>query len=223
MRVYNLSAAAAVVLLAVSPAVALPQGTGPSGDITPGQLIQIGKTTASCDGAQFPDECATAAEAAPLINAAFKKFNIATNQEKAALIALMMSETGEFKNNFRHDVVGQGTRNMQSINFNLQYALTFPELVPEVNAIRGDAGTPVTSLPPDAQNNIRALVLPNDKSFGSAMWFYTIQSDECKSEVRGGTEAGFEFYLAKCVITTVTTTATTLYANAIAALGTAAK
>jgi hypothetical protein len=111
---------------------------------------------------------------------------------------------------------------MQMFNYNLQYARSFPELVPQVNAIIGGGGTIAGPIPPNNQNAIRALVLPNQYSFGSAMWFYTtICTDSIKSGVQTGGEAGFEKYLATCVGTTVTDTVRALYANAVAVLGTA--
>ncbi|KAI9764780.1 MAG: hypothetical protein M1840_008049 [Geoglossum simile] len=212
-------AVAAMLLLLISLSVALPRGCYLCGYVTPKQLVQIGRATASCDGAKFPAECATADQAAPFISAAFGKFNIATSTEKAALIALIMSESGQFKSNFRHDVAGQGTRNMQMFRFNLEYALSFPELVPQVNAIRGGEGTPISAISPDGQNAIRDLVLPNRYSFGSAMWFYTVKcTDAVKKGVRAGGEAGFRDFLTICVGTKVSDTARVLYANAVATL-----
>jgi hypothetical protein len=114
MHIFSLSsssaAAAAMLLLLSSPVLTLPQPQPTDGEITVQQLLQISPTSESCDGAVHPDECATAAQAVPFINAEFAKYNISSTTEKAALISLMVSESGDFKNNIKHDAVGQGSK-----------------------------------------------------------------------------------------------------------------
>jgi hypothetical protein len=77
--------------------------------ITPEQIKAVAPDTASCDGTQ---PCRTAEQAAPFINASFKKYNFTTVGEQAALFSLMAFESG----NFRFDVnvfpgrPGQGSK-----------------------------------------------------------------------------------------------------------------
>lgn len=67
-------------------------------DITEAQLLQIAPSSGSCDSNSLAAvECRTAAQAAPLINAAHNKFNITTKGEKAALVSLQAFESGNFK------------------------------------------------------------------------------------------------------------------------------
>ncbi|KAG9848271.1 hypothetical protein KCU98_g4788, partial [Aureobasidium melanogenum] len=79
---------------------------------------------ASCTGAPYPAECATADDAVSWINLAFHSFGIDAFGTQAALLSLMLYESGFFKYNINHypGVPGQGTRNMQSPAFNLKYA-----------------------------------------------------------------------------------------------------
>ena len=70
-----------------------------AGGITAAQIQAIDASTGSCDGAPFPEECATADHAAPFINDGFAQFGIESVGEKAAILSLMMFETGNFKYN----------------------------------------------------------------------------------------------------------------------------
>lgn len=65
----------------------------------------------SCEGADFPNECRTAEQAAPFVAEALIPFS---NAEKAALLALMGYESVDFryKHNVSPGVEGQGTANM---------------------------------------------------------------------------------------------------------------
>ncbi|KAH0553211.1 hypothetical protein GP486_006616 [Trichoglossum hirsutum] len=232
--------AAAMLLLLSSPVLALPQQQPANGEITVDQLIQISPDSASCDGAKYPAECATAAQAVPFINDGFAKYGITSTAEKAAIISLMMSESGDFKSNFRHDVVGQGSklfylplfssvaarsksnpfsntaRNMQMFKFNEEYANTFPELQCQVAGILSNA----PESDPGAQTAILGLVLPNKFSFGTAMWFYTNKcSPDIRSGVQTGSQEGFENYLSICVGTTLTDRVKGLFPTAKKALG----
>jgi hypothetical protein len=65
----------------------------------------------SCEGAEFPNECRTAEQAAPFVAKALIPFS---NEEKAALLALMGFESVDFryKHNVFPGVEGQGTANM---------------------------------------------------------------------------------------------------------------
>lgn len=93
-----------------------PGGGGGSGS---GSKVDLAKAIAaimpqasSCDGADFPDECRTAAQAAPFISKACADLS---DGECAATVALMGLESVDMR--FKHNVSpgrpGQGTANMQ--------------------------------------------------------------------------------------------------------------
>jgi hypothetical protein len=66
--------------------------------ITADQIVQIAPSSAACNqSAQFADECRTAEQSAPFVNAGFQQFGINTVGEQAALLSLMLFETGGFK------------------------------------------------------------------------------------------------------------------------------
>ncbi|KAF2681842.1 hypothetical protein K458DRAFT_420224 [Lentithecium fluviatile CBS 122367] len=177
---------------------ALPAPTPECGDdsdmvVTAEDLIAIDSNTATCDGAKFADECATAADAAPAISASFEKYGIETPGEQAALIAIMLFESGSFKYNKNHysptgPRPGQGTRNMQGEAYNKQYAA---EVMPTAASSSGDALT-------------AALNKEADISFGSAAWYLTkAEPGKCTQQIRGGlaaaTKEGWNAYLTQCV------------------------
>lgn len=184
-----------------------------SGNLTAANIIAIDSKTASCDGSgQYASECADATRAAPAICASFSKYQITTPGEQAALIALMLYETGGFKYSIHHfpgPNPGQGTRNMQSGAFNLKYASSLLDAatVDKANASGPDA--------------VLALVNSDDeKSFGSAAWFLTSQ---CSADIRSGlaaaTPAGWSAYLTQCVGTTDTSDRDELWKAAVKVLG----
>lgn len=73
----------------------------PAGNIsiTEAQLTQIMPATASCATASFVDECRYATQAAPFVTKAFSDYNITTSGEQAALLSLMLFESGGFQFN----------------------------------------------------------------------------------------------------------------------------
>jgi hypothetical protein len=87
-----------------------------SGALTAQKIIAIAPATASCNGTDFPDECADATHAATAINKAFSTYKITQVGEQAALVAYMLFESGNFKYNRNHFPApgrpGQGTRMM---------------------------------------------------------------------------------------------------------------
>ncbi|KAF7357879.1 hypothetical protein MVEN_00834100 [Mycena venus] len=184
----------------------------PTGDITPVELIQMG-ALANCSNLQFPDECRIAKQAAPFINQAFCDYNIVTTGEKAALLSLMLFESGGFEYNINHfpGTPGQGTRNEMTFPFIFQYALDTPSIAAQARALAGT--NDVDDIPADTRNAIRALVLPDRLSFASAMWFYKRSGDSktgCTATpgmvagLQHATLAGWEQYITNCVFTTVT-------------------
>jgi hypothetical protein len=95
-------------LISVCASLALPQGDKPctegteGTEITPELLTQIAPKTASCAGAEFPGECADASRAAIAISNSFTKYDVKTNGQKAALIAIMLFESADFQYNKNH-------------------------------------------------------------------------------------------------------------------------
>lgn len=158
--------------------------------LTAAGLLTIAPKANTCTGAPFPAECRTAAQAAPFVTASFEKYNITHAPVQAALISLMAYETGDFKYGINHfpGVLGQGTRNMQSPNFNQEYAASL------------GYGADVTG---DLQKMMD--ILTQDKfSFGSAAWFVTSQ---CPFSVRkamwDGSKEAWQAYMSTCVGTDV--------------------
>lgn len=169
--------------------------------ITPEQLTAIDPNTASCTGAAFPAECADASTAAPAISAAFAKYGITEPGVQAALLGIMLYESGSFKFNHNHFPTpgrpGQGTRNMQMAPFNEKYAATLFDADAIAKAKAG-AGSQ------DPTDAVLALINANaEDSFGSAAWYLTTQ---CPASIQKGLEdgssAGWDAYLVQCVKTT---------------------
>ncbi|CAI6332188.1 unnamed protein product [Periconia digitata] len=170
-----------------------------SSTITPEQLIAIAPKTASCNGAAFPDECADAARAAPAISASFKQYQIESKGAQAALIAIMLFESGSFQFNKNHfpGRPGQGTKNMQMPEFNREYA----------TATVGADKVALAEVP----NNVNAtaeailgLVNSNDTlSFGSAAWYLNTKCDvSFKANLADGSQKTWDEYLTGCIETT---------------------
>lgn len=190
------------VLAVVGLATARPHAQKQRTCISAADLIQIAPNTTSCDGAAFPQECAPAGVAAPNIDESFALFKIDSFGAQAALVSIMLFETGDFKFKINHypGVAGQGTRNMQSPAFNTKYA--------DWIVANGADSTITTASVAAAANDPAALLnlINTDKwSFASAAWFLTTQCDASQVAALGdGSQASFESYLTQCVGTTVT-------------------
>jgi len=182
------------------------------------QLLEIAPTSNTCDGSPFPSECATSDQAAPFLIDAMGKYGISTAPEIAALLSLIAFETGDFKYNINHypGRAGQGTRNMQMPNYNLLYAQSIPALSTKLSAITTTSST--SELSDDQLNAIRALVLPDEYSWGSAAWFLTTQCANVRSQVQTGGHAGYTAYL-QCIGTDMTEERMAYWVRANSALG----
>lgn len=183
-------------------ATAIPLARRQASCISSNDLISIAPDTASCDGAQFPEECAPASVAAPNIAQSFSLLNIDSFGAQAALVAIMLFESGDFKYKINHfpGVAGQGTRNMQSPAFNAKYA-------DWIVANGQDGSITQASVAAVAKDPAALLDLINtDKwSFASAAWFVTTQCGASQIQALGdGSQASFEAYLTGCVGATVT-------------------
>ena len=149
-------------------------------------ILAVMPTSNSCTGAQFPDECRTADQAAPFIIQGFDKYGVRTYGEIAAIVSLMGVESDDLK--FKHNISpgrpGQGTVNMQMVNFNTLYATDL------------FGAAKVAGLAP---NDVLALVTPDQYNFASAAWFYSTQcSQDVKNALKQGNDAGFAAYMG-CV------------------------
>jgi hypothetical protein len=170
------------------------------GALTAATLITIAPQSESCAGADFPDECADAQQAAAALNKAFATYKITSKGEQAAIVAYELFESGNFKFSKNHypGRPGQGTRMMAMPTYVEKYATSVAgaDAVQKAKAAGGDAGLEA----------VLALVNSDDeKSFGSAAWFV---STECSDDVRAGlaaaTEDGWVKFLTECVQTTAT-------------------
>ncbi|CAG8984200.1 hypothetical protein HYALB_00004183 [Hymenoscyphus albidus] len=184
------------------------------------QLLQIAPKSKSCDGASFKDECRTAAEAAPFLIKAMADYQITVPNEIAAVLALIALESGEFQYNTNHfpepGRPGQGTRNMQMPDFNLAYAKSIPALKEPLAKITTADTT--AGMSPDQLNAIRALVLPDEYSWGSAAWFLTTKCASSRPAIQAGGDAGLKAYSA-CVGVEVDADRTKYYNQAQSAFG----
>lgn len=143
----------------------------------------------SCAGADFPGECATNVDAAPFFIAGMLKYGVYHPAEIAGVLALVALESDQLR--YRHNISpgrpGQGTSNMQLIDFNTLYAKSLPELSAGLDAAGGDP------------NAILALVTPNQYNFASGPWFLATQcSADVRAQLQTGTDAGFTAYMG-CV------------------------
>lgn len=174
--------------------------TTPAGTaLTVEQLTAIAPATASCDGADQPEECADAKRAVAAINKSFETYKITSKGERAAIVAYMLFESVNFKYNRNHfpGRPGQGTRMMAMPPYVEKYA---------IHLVGQDAVSKAQA--PGGNESLDAvLLLANDsdeKSFGSAGWFV---STECTPEIRAGlaseTETGWHDFLTECVETTL--------------------
>lgn len=105
---------------------------------------------------------------------------------------------------------------MQMPNYNLLYAKSIPALSSSLAAITTASST--EGLSDDELNAIRALVLPDQYSWGSAAWFLTTQCASARAALQAGGQAGYEAYLA-CVGTSATSDRLAYWTRANSALG----
>ncbi|KAI1196060.1 hypothetical protein F5X97DRAFT_306334 [Nemania serpens] len=159
---------------------------------TAAQIIgEISPNSLTCADAA---ECRTNVQVAPFFVKAMSQYGLGNPGAIAAVLALTAFESVDYK--YKHNInpgrPGQGTSNMQMIDFNVEYAQSIPELKEKVAAI-GAASTP------EAQNKILALVTDDQYNFGSGPWFL---KNKCTPEVvaglEKGTDAAFAAYMA-CV------------------------
>jgi hypothetical protein len=159
-------------------------------------ILDIAPSTSSCAGASFPEECRTAEQAAPFLLQAVQDYKLNSMGEIAAILSLLLFESGELKYNKNHfpGRPGQGTRNMQMSKYNYQYAKSIPALASQADAI---APAGVDGLSDESLNALLELVLPDKYSFASAAWFLTTQcSQTVQQDLRSGSNDSYTGYLA---------------------------
>ncbi|KGQ09585.1 hypothetical protein BB8028_0004g05390 [Beauveria bassiana] len=196
---FGLVLQAAVLKLGAVSAAASANCTADAADAAKVKLIAPGSK--SCPES-LPD-CRTADQAAPFIFRSMSQYNLSSDNEIAAVIALMAFESGDF--HYKHNAFpppgnpGQGTANMQSPAFNLLYAKSLDgvkEKVADVETVEG--------LEPKKLDEILALVTPDEYNFGSGPWFLVTQCPATvRDELKEDIDCGFESYMA-CVGVKVT-------------------
>jgi hypothetical protein len=96
--------------------------------VTPTALIGIAPDAEVCNGSgEWPDECATAAQAALALASVFSRYGISNLGAQAAIIAWEAFESAEFRYKINHypGIPGQGTRCMMMPDFVAEYVFTF--------------------------------------------------------------------------------------------------
>ncbi|GIK06465.1 hypothetical protein Aspvir_002115 [Aspergillus viridinutans] len=179
--------------------------------ITAAQIETIAPKSKSCADAPAPGECATSEQAAANIAKSFETYKVTSAAEQAAVIGLMAFESLDFEYNRNHfpGVAGQGTRNMQSPAFNAKYAASLPALADKLKGVSGDPA------------GVLDLLLSNEEyDFGSGAWFLTTQcSQDVRSELQSGSEAGWQKYITSCVGTDANEERKAYWTRAVQALG----
>jgi len=173
--------------------------------LNPSVIQAIMPSSNSCSGAEFPDECATAEQAAPFIAQGWTTYNLTCKAAQAATLALMAYESGEFKYNQAHfpPTPGKGTRNMQSPTFNIKYAADV-------------FGASASSDPTTALDS----VLPGQYSFASASWFLATQCPSVLEQFASDPDGAWTEYLGSNCIGTIDNSQRDAYwASAKRALG----
>jgi hypothetical protein len=107
------------------------------------------------------------------------------------------------------DGVGLTARNMQSPAFNAKYAASLPALADKLKGVSGDPA------------GVLDLLLSNEEyDFGSGAWFLTTQcSQDVRSELQSGSEAGWQKYISSCVGTDANEERKAYWTRAVQALG----
>ncbi|KAK3301180.1 uncharacterized protein B0H64DRAFT_438278 [Chaetomium fimeti] len=153
-------------------------GGGGGSKVDAAAIMAVMPQSSSCDGADFPDECRTAEQAAPFISKACADLS---DGECAATVALMGLESVDMR--FKHNVSpgrpGQGTANMMMADFTKEYAT---ELF---------GAEKVTGKSPD---EILAMLMPDEYNFGSAAWFLMTKCADVRETLKAGTDEGWSAY-----------------------------
>ncbi|KAJ2310538.1 hypothetical protein H4R23_003430 [Coemansia sp. Cherry 401B] len=182
-----------------APEPSSPAETGAAGayQITESQLDAAvpggagqGKCTDSAD-----TSCANNKRAVAALNAAAQKYGITERSEMVAVVALMAFESGswQYNVNLYPGRPGQGTKAMLMYDFVYAYAKQlYPSQVQDAWQSSTDT---------DTMNNVRALVLGDDDSFGAGFWYLTTKAAEYHNsgKLKDGDLASFQDYCTSAV------------------------
>jgi hypothetical protein len=106
--------------------------------------------------------------------------------------------------------------------FILQYALDTPDVADKALQLAGGTDPNNGAITNDTKNAIRELVLEDDLSFASAMWFIKRKDGTgCPDQIPGlqaVTFEGWQEYITKCVGTTVTDARAEIYNTTLVVL-----
>lgn len=191
---YQAATAAGLLLAGQALAVPLKARDEPSAASIVLQIAPDSKTCADTT------ECRTADAAGPLLADACAKYGLDSAGQIAAVLALTALESVQYK--YKHNVSpgrpGQGTSNMQMYSFNLEYAMSIPELKDQASQYSADETSP------DKQNALLALVQDDKYNFGSGPWFLSTKCPDAKDALSAGKDldAGFQTYMT-CVGVTI--------------------
>ncbi|KAI5309753.1 hypothetical protein KEM55_002490 [Ascosphaera atra] len=159
-------------------------------------LLKIAPDSEECPmNVSQMEYCRTAKQAAQPILDSFTEWGLTNTNEKAAVVAVMAYESESFRYavNLAHSTTGQGTRNMQSPEFNKKYATD----IPWVNQV---LGLDRTVNGPEPMNILNTLNGNDTTSFGSGAWFLAKNCDDkTRQQLQAGGEDGFKAYMVNCV------------------------
>ncbi|KAI9824280.1 MAG: hypothetical protein M1832_002088 [Thelocarpon impressellum] len=190
--------------------------------VSPLAVLQIAPGSSSCvDG--NPAECRDAFQAAQILTTVLRDYNVTEPRLAAALIALVAFESNNFRDSRNRfpppGQPGQGTRNMQTFEFNLKYATSVPALGAEVARIAGGRRR-ANDFSAEAKSALLDLLLLDDVvDFASAAWYLRERCDAGFTDgLIAGTEAGWEDYLRFCIETDPTEERRAYWLRALQAL-----
>lgn len=209
-------ALAASFLSATTTAAPLQPRAQTSTTLTAKSILSIDPSTSSCANSPAPNECRTAAQAAPYLALSFTNFHAQDFNTQAALLSLILFETAGFKYSRNHFPApgrpGQGTRNMQMPENNLKYAQWLAQTCTNCG-ISAEAVAKAEKAGPDA---VLDLVNGDQWGFSSAAWFLDTQCEgSVKEGLASGSLQGWESYLTGCVGTTATEERTAIWRKAV--------
>ncbi|KAI2635069.1 hypothetical protein GGS21DRAFT_91151 [Xylaria nigripes] len=203
------SAIVPILALAGAPIVtAAPVASSTGCEITAEIIQQIAPTSTTCSETS---ECRTNVQVAPLFNEAVKGLSPGA---AAAVLALTAFESDDykFKRNKFPGRPGQGTSNMQMINFNVEFAESIPELLSAITQLGSIDSSD------QMKNQLLDLVIDDKFNFRSGPWFLTSQcSKAVVDELASASDKAFADYMA-CVGTTLTPERTAYWTRAKTAL-----
>ncbi|KAJ2744327.1 hypothetical protein GGI20_003054 [Coemansia sp. BCRC 34301] len=160
------------------------------------QAVPARASDGSCASVSTPDECAPNSRALAAINAAIAKYGVTQRGEIVAVVSLMAYESGNWQYNTNHfpGRPGQGTRAMLMYNFVEQYA----QALHPAEATQALGG----GMSNETQNNVRALVLNDNDSFGSGFWYLVTKAPGYHAKpdrLRDGNVDDFKDYIVNGV------------------------